>query len=117
MEMRSHRGAHRTISRVTTVLPRKPWAVLVYLCGDTPELETPIEKNLTQIVAAGSSRELHVVVQRDHREGAKRFVVPEPGQPDPGIAREFRAVNTGDPAAFIDFLAWGLATCPSDRVA
>ncbi len=96
---------------------KKPWTCLFYLCGDN-DLAQHVEDDFREICAAGASPVAHVAVQIDRPGGAARYVVPERGRrrpPEPD--RMLGNVNTGDPAAAIDFLAWGMREFPSTRLA
>ncbi len=96
---------------------KKPWTCLTYLCGDS-SLEWYVEDSFRRICRAGASPDLHVVVQIDRRGGAARYVLPErrlrqPPHPDLPLG----TINSGDPAAAIDFLAWGMREFPSAHLA
>jgi hypothetical protein len=100
-------------------MPRtqKPWTCLFYLCGDN-FLAREVEEDFREICAAGAPPTTHVAVQIDRPTGAARYVLPErrqrrPPEPDRALGN----VNTGDPAAAIDFLAWGMRAFPSTRLA
>jgi CHAT domain/Clostripain family len=96
---------------------KKPWTCLFYLCGDN-YLAKYVEDDFREICAAGASPTVHVAVQIDRPTGAARYVLPERRQrrpPEPDLA--LGNVNTGDPAAAIDFLAWGMREFPSARLA
>ena len=87
--------------------PRKAWTFLIYMCGDDDVLEPFIDDDFAEICQVGSQRDVHVVVQRDRREGARRYVLPE----GPVVAETLRAdetldrvrVNTGEPAEALKF--------------
>jgi CHAT domain/Clostripain family len=96
---------------------KKPWTCLFYLCGDN-YLAKDVEDDFREICAAGASPTLHVAVQIDRPTGAARYVLPERRRrrpPEPVL--DLGNVNTGDPAAAIDFLAWGMREFPSARLA
>ena len=100
--------------------PRKAWTFLIYMCGDDDVLEPFIDDDFAEICQVGSQRDVHVVVQRDRREGARRYVLPE----GPVAADTLRAdetldrvrVNTGEPAEALKFFLWGIDRAPSQRV-
>src|SRR5918995_3431926 len=54
---------------------RGSWGVLIYLAGDTTKGAEAVEHDLTEILRAGSSPHVHVVVQHDGPHGASRYVV------------------------------------------
>ena len=84
---------------------KKPWTCLFYLCGDN-YLAKDVEDDFREICAAGASPALHVAVQIDRPTGAARYVLPERRRRrPPAPVADLGNVNTGDPAAAIDFLA------------
>jgi len=96
---------------------KKPWTCLFYLCGDN-YLAKDVEDDFREICAAGASPALHVAVQIDRPTGAARYVLPERRRRrPPAPVADLGNVNTGDPAAAIDFLAWGMREFPSARLA
>jgi hypothetical protein len=95
---------------------KKPWTCLFYLCGDN-YLAKDVEDDFREICAAGAAPNVHVAVQIDRPTGATRYVLAERRHrrpPPPEI--ELGNVNTGDPAAAVDFLAWGMREFPSARL-
>ncbi|MGH8472509.1 MAG: hypothetical protein ACREVJ_08685, partial [Gammaproteobacteria bacterium] len=105
-------------SPASSKLPLRDWTVLFYLCGDHPALEAHIETQLETLGRAGSSKHIHIAVQRDRSLGADRFVMPQGGAPAlPAAEEKLGAVDTGDAAPVVEFLRWGLERCPSHHVA
>lgn len=96
---------------------KKPWTCLFYLCGDN-YLAKDVEDDFREICAAGASPALNVAVQIDRPTGAARYVLPERRRRRPPAPfADLGNVNTGDPAAAIDFLSWGMREFPSTRLA
>ncbi len=93
---------------------------MVYMCGDNDILDAHIGSDFNELCKVGSSAQTHVIVQRDRREGAGRYVLPE-GRVSQPLKNEFGEqnvrVDTGDPQSAIDFLLWGIKRAPSDHVA
>src|SRR5688572_31644049 len=54
---------------------RGSWGVLVYLAGDTTKGAEAVEQDLAEILRAGSSPHVHIVIQHDGPHGANRYVV------------------------------------------
>lgn len=110
--------------RVSSVSPsekaassrRKEWTFLMYLCGDN-HLAKYLDSDFEEICRVGSLPNIHVVVQHDRPDGARRYLLPEgpvkQPQPDASLGR----INTGDPKPAIDFFLWGIENAPSERVA
>lgn len=105
-------------SPASSKLPLRDWTVLFYLCGDHRALEKHIEEQLNDLWRAGSSKHMHIAVQRDCSQGAGRFVMPQGGAADLPVAEEtLGGLDTGDAAHAMEFLRWGLERCPSRHVA
>jgi len=99
--------------------PEKSWTLLFYICADNDILDKFAEDMFAEICNVGSSPQLHIVVQCDRRNGARRYVLPEGPCENPPFDAGFDniRVNTGDPLEAIDFLCWGIKKAPSERVA
>lgn len=113
------RPASQSRATPATALPHKDWTVLIYMCGDN-HLEPYTDDDFAEMCRVGSLPNMHVVVQRDRRDGARRYVLPEgrcDGEPVPDPSLAHVRVNTGEPAEAIQFLLWGLAQAPSKHVA
>ena len=91
--------------------------MLIYLAGDTTRGAAAVQHDLAEILRAGSSSHVHVVVQHDGPKGAGRYVVgPRPTKnlrPMHSLGR----LDSGAPEALISFLRWGLSVCPAERIA
>lgn len=105
----------------------KPWTVLIFMCGDN-WLDDDVQADFAEICQVGSSPEMHVVVQCDGPEGARRFLLPEGPSTAPPADEAFAVrtpsdqlvpprVNTGDPLELRRFLLWGVEQAPSEHVA
>jgi len=102
-----------------TARPRKAWTVLIYMCGDN-DLEPFIDADFAELCSVGSLSDIHLVVQRDRRAGARRYLFPE-GRCDDEPVHDTKLdnvrINTGEPSEAVKFLLWGLEQAPSERVA
>ena len=112
-------ASRRTRSFAPTRPRRKAWTVLIYMCGDN-DLEPFIDADFTELCGVGSLPDIHLVVQRDRREGARRYLFPEgrcDEEPVCDATLDNVRVNTGEPSEAVKFLLWGLEHAPSERVA
>lgn len=96
--------------------PPKAWTFLIYLCGDN-HLETYLDSDFAEICRVGSLPDIHVVVQHDRPDGARRYLLPEGPVEQPQADANLGRVNTGDPAEAVKFLLWGIKQAPSEHVA
>ena len=97
--------------------PRQPaWGLLVYLAGDTEEWGQALRDDLGEILKAGGSSDLRIVVQYDGAEGAVRHIVSSGPSCKPTV-RQLGRVDSGSTAALLDFLQWGISVCDSERIA
>ena len=97
--------------------PRRPaWGLLVYLAGDTEEWGQALRDDLGEILKAGGSSDLRIVVQYDGTEGAVRHIVSSGTSCAPTV-RQLGRVDSGSTAALLDFLQWGISVCDSERLA
>ncbi len=100
----------------------KPWTFLVYLAGDN-NLDAAAMADLMEMKAVGSSDAVDVVAQIDGLGdgGARRYrLTPGPAGPTAlagDVVAVLPEVNTGDPAALVDFIAWAAEAYPSERLA
>lgn len=95
--------------------PQKPWALYAYLCGDNQVLAPHTRAQIEAIRARGSSDALHIAVQWDLPEGARRAVAPAAG--GTWIDEDLGRRNTGDPEELTTFLTWAIERCPATHVA
>ena len=97
--------------------PRQPaWGLLVYLAGDTEEWGEALRDDLGEILKAGGSSDLRIVVQYDGAEGAVRHIVSSGSSCKPTV-RQLGRIDSGSTAALLDFLQWGISVCDSERIA
>ncbi|MBN2303581.1 MAG: thrombospondin type 3 repeat-containing protein, partial [Anaerolineae bacterium] len=109
--------------------PPAAWTVLIYMAADN-DLETFAMGDLNEMEFIGSTAEVNIVVMLDRAElydksndnwtEARRYYVVQDGNlvrigSDPAGPGE--EVNTGDPAALVDFASWGITTYPAERYA
>lgn len=113
--------ASQTLADASAPLRRKAWTFLIYMCGDDDVLERFIDEDFAEMCRVGSQPDVHVVVQRDRREGARRYVLPEGPSDEKKLAADKTLdkvrVNTGEPAEALKFFLWGIERAPSQRVA
>jgi len=107
-------AAGRVHEIVTEILD----GVDLYVRGQRPA--PCINEDFAEICRMGSQPDVHIVVQRDRREGARRYVLPEGpvnGEPPPDCTLDHVRVNTDDPSEAVQFLLWGIEQAPSKHVA
>jgi hypothetical protein len=92
------------------------WGILIYLAGDTEHETTALLDDLLEIVGAGGSPDLHVLVQHDGPDGAVRYVLPASETSRP-VEQPLGRIDSAGTAALLDFLQWGLSLCDAERVA
>jgi hypothetical protein len=103
---------------VSTVDAAEPavraWAIVAYLCGDNPQLAAHIRNQVAAILAFQGSDHFHLAVQWDlPGDAGGRAVLNGVGAPE---QQPIGRVNTGDPAAFLDFLRWAFDRCPAQHL-
>ncbi|HVQ14601.1 MAG TPA: CHAT domain-containing protein, partial [Vicinamibacterales bacterium] len=69
-----------------------------------------------EILKAGGSSDLRIVVQYDGAEGAVRHIVSSGSSCKPTV-RQLGRIDSGSTAALLDFLQWGISVCDSERIA
>ena len=105
------------------------WTIMVYLAGDN-NLETFAIKDLNEMEVAGSTDEINLLVEMDRAHGystedddwtgARRYRVESDSNPhriNSPVAMDLGEVDSGSPAAFIDFVTWGATTYPAKNYA
>ncbi|MSQ04073.1 MAG: hypothetical protein EXR71_19660 [Myxococcales bacterium] len=105
------------------------WTVLLFLNGDN-DLERWALGDVNEMEAVGSSDRVNVVVQLDRSaaqaggdgdwSGARRYLVTaddDPRRIGSPVLAELGEVDSGSVDGVLDFVEWGLATFPADRVA
>lgn len=99
----------------STTERRAALAVLVYLCGDNhvrPFTDTYLDK----LLASTPCQNIHLVIQYDTAQSAKRYIVRAGERWKPDSQEEIRRdVNTGDPRAFDEFMAWSLTAVMAEH--
>ncbi len=97
---------------------RRAWTVLVYLAGDN-NLDPSGSDDLLEMKRVGTTPEVGVVAEFDRASGrgARRYVLRRGGTLAADAVATLGRVNTGDPARLLDFVRWGVATCPAERYA
>ena len=85
----------------------RDWTFMVYLAGDN-NLENFGLKDLREMKKAGSTETVAIVAQFDSMSGniTRRYELTGKGSLDDDCVAELPEVNTGDPNALIDFIAW-----------
>jgi CHAT domain-containing protein len=91
--------------------------VLVYLAGDTPSGHEAIRDDLDEILETGGSADLTLAVQHDGPDGATRYLVPAHPSPKLPPTQRLGRIDSGRPAALLDFLRWGITACRCERLA
>jgi hypothetical protein len=97
---------------------RKAWTVLVYLAGDN-NLDSSGIGDLLEMKRVGSTPRVDVVAEFDRAsgKGARRYVLRKGGPLAADAVATLGRVNTGDPKRLLDFVRWGVETCPAERYA
>src|ERR1700730_15321449 len=75
------------------------WGVLVYLAGDTERDHDDLQHDLDEILSAGGSPDVRIVVQHDGPLGAARYDVPSKPSPNLTPTHSLGRVDSGRPAA------------------
>jgi hypothetical protein len=105
--------------------PKAKWTALVYMAADN-NLESYAIEDLNEMLRANISDDIRVLVQIDRALGYYELGVG--GLADWKTTKRFRVtknkleeiedlgeLNTGDPKALSDFVAWGFSSYPSDK--
>ncbi len=98
--------------------PVRAWTVLVYLAGDN-DLDQSGVGDLLEMKKAGSTPRVAVVAEFDRGagRGAKRYLLRKGGTLAADAVSSLGRLNTGDPKNLLDFVRWGVKTCPAERYA
>ncbi len=96
----------------------KPWTILLYMAGDN-NLEREGLEDLAEIKTVGSGDGLNVVAQFDRMGdgGTRRYALSRDRPLGRDCVATLPETNTGDPAALLDFVRWGLAEFPAEHTA
>jgi hypothetical protein len=94
------------------------WTVLVYLAGDN-NLDQSGVGDLLEMKKAGSTPRVRVAAEFDRGSGrgAKRYLLRKGGTLAADAVASLGRLNTGDPKNLLDFVRWGVKTCPAERYA
>jgi len=94
---------------------RASLAVWVYLCGDN-HVRDATNKYLAKLLNSTPCSNIHLVIQYDTPDSAKRYIVRAGEKSTPASDEEVRRdVNTGDPKALEEFLKWGLTAVVAEH--
>ena len=94
------------------------WTVLVYLAGDN-NLDQSGVGDLLEMKKVGSTPRVNVVAEFDRASsrGATRYLLRKGGTLAADAVTSLGRLNTGDPKNLLDFVRWGVKTCPAERYA
>ena len=94
----------------------KNWTVMVYLAGDN-NLESFGQDDLMEMKSVGSTDAISIVAQFDRMSDGvtRRYYLTHDRSLSADAVAELPEVNTGDPAALLDFILWGLAEYPAGQ--
>lgn len=106
----------------------KEWTFLVYIAADN-NLEGEGVSDINEMEQVGSTDQVNIVVQYDRNGnyypnldwiGCRRYYITRnnnPGQIGSELIEDLGIVDTGDPAALVDFATWGIQNYPAHRYA
>ena len=94
------------------------WTFLVYMAGDN-NLDGAALRDITEMAKAGSTKDVHVLVQLDRIEDQKtrRFRITQGGGFKKDCIETLSETNTGDPQILYSFCQWAVEKYPADRYA
>src|SRR6266540_714507 len=95
---------------------KKPWTFLVYMAGDN-SLENAGVVDLGEMKKIGTRAGMNVVAQFDRPTGCTRYLLNQKTPLARDAVEKLGPQNTGDPAALIKFITWGVTRYPADRYA
>lgn len=96
---------------------KKPWTFLVYMAGDN-SLEKAGLDDLIEMKKVGTQPGVNVLAQFDRPAGATRYCLQKnTSLASDAMKTKLGKQNTGDPAALIKFITWGVTAYPADRYA
>ncbi len=116
--VRTSRSLPRT--RNVRALPRKDWALQVYIGGDNNLSDAGLE-DITEMCEEGSNARLHVGVEIDtygEHDGSIRYEISEPDETGAAhriVIERLPEQDHGDPTTFLNFLDWGLGRYPAKK--
>ncbi len=97
---------------------RKSWGIYVYIAGDNNLSDNGLI-DINEIVAAGSSKDVHIAIQIDTRgdfDGSVRYEISEPdfaGHSHRTVIERLAEQNTGNPRFLADFIKWAARRYPA----
>jgi hypothetical protein len=96
----------------------RSWTVMVYLAGDN-NLENFALKDLGEMKRVGSTAELAIVAQLDGTSdhASRRYLLQKNAFLPQDCLAVLPEVNTGDPAALVDFITWAAGAYPAEHYA
>ena len=94
------------------------WTFMVYMAGDN-NLDGAALRDITEMAKAGSTKDVHILVQLDRIEDQKtrRFRITSGGGFKKDCIETFSETNTGDPQVLYSFVKWAVDNYPADRYA
>ena len=94
------------------------WTFMVYMAGDN-NLDGAALRDIAEMAKAGSTKDVHVLVQLDRLEDQKtrRFRITQGGGFKKDCIETFSETNTGDPQVLYGFCQWAVDNYPADRYA
>ncbi len=94
------------------------WTFMVYMAGDN-NLDGAALRDIAEMAKAGSTKDVHVLVQLDRIEDQKtrRFRITPGGGFKKDCIESFGDTNTGDPQILYSFAKWAVDNYPADRYA
>ncbi len=94
------------------------WTFMVYIARDN-NLDGAALRDIAVMAKAGSTKDVHVLVQLDRIEDQKtrRFRVTPGGGFKKDCIETFSETNTGDPKILYSFCKWAVDNYPADRYA
>jgi hypothetical protein len=97
---------------------RAKWTFLVYMAGDN-NLDGPALRDIAEMAKAGSTKDVHILVQLDRLENQKtsRFRISQGGGFKKDCIETFSETNTGDPQILYSFAKWAVDMYLADRYA
>ena len=97
----------------------KKWTFMVYLAGDN-NLDGNGVTDLGEMKKIGSNDEINLIAQFDRagaKQETKRFCLRKGTALAKDAVMKLGETDSGNPAALIDFVKWGVKTYPADRYA
>ncbi|HXF63739.1 MAG TPA: clostripain-related cysteine peptidase [Caldilineaceae bacterium] len=97
---------------------QRQWTIMVYLAGDN-DLEAFGRKDLAEMKVIGSTDAVAVVAQFDCMADSitRRYYLTRDRPLQEDCIAQLPEVNTGDPAALVDFVLWAARAYPAKRYA